>query len=164
MKTMQMKRTATIAALGGVLLTMAAACSTMGTGNGELTRGGGPVSFDWNATGADTSGSMSARLADGREFSGPFVQMTRERRVDLDPLWIGWPYRWNDWRWGAFGPDVGFETVYSGKVVANLKGPDNDRMRCRFTLDDPISGMSGGGQGQCQLTDGRQVDAVFPRA
>jgi hypothetical protein len=35
-------------------------------------------------------------------------------------------------------------------------------MRCRFQLDKPAAGMSGGGQGQCTLTDGRMVDAVFP--
>lgn len=163
MKTMQMKRAAAVAALGGVLAAMAA-CSTMGIGHGDVTRGGGPVSFDWNAKGAETSGQMTATLADGEMFSGPFVQMTRERRVDLDPLWVGWPYGWSDWRWGGLAPDGAFETIYGGKVVANLQGPNDERMRCSFTLNDPPAGMAGGGQGQCQLTGGGTVDAVFPKA
>lgn len=163
MKTMQTRRAAAIAALCGALAATAA-CTTMGTGSGELAKAGGPVSFSWKASGADTSGQMSATLADGRQFDGPFVQMTRERRVELEPLWIGWPHRWADWRWRTFGPSEAFETVYGGQVVANLKGPGSDRMRCRFTLNAPSAGMAGGGQGQCQLADGRQVDAVFPRA
>ena len=163
MKTMQMKRTAAMVAFTGVLAATAA-CTTMGTGNGEVRGGRDAVTFHWTAKGADTSGQMSAVLTDGRTFSGPFVQMTRERRVDLDPMWTGWGVGWRDWRWRSFGPDQAFETLYGGSVVANLKGPGSDRMRCRFTLNEPVSGMAGGGQGQCQLADGRQVDAVFGRA
>jgi hypothetical protein len=37
-------------------------------------------------------------------------------------------------------------------------------MRCRFDLNDPPSGMSGGGQGKCQVAGGATIDAVFPRA
>jgi hypothetical protein len=165
--TMQFKRAAMVAgatSAAGVLVAALAACTTIGTGSGDLTHSSAPVTFRWKATGADTRGDMTATLPDGRLFDGPFVQMTRERRTDLDPLWIGWPYGWRDWRWGYDGPDEAFETIYGGHVVANLKGPGDDRMRCRFTLNVPSWGMAGGGQGQCELTDGRRVDAVFPKA
>ena len=51
---------------------------------------------------------------------------------------------------------------YSGKVVATLTGQGDQRMRCRFHLVASASGMSGGGDGQCQLADGRAVQAGFP--
>lgn len=59
-------------------------------------------------------------------------------------------------------PTTQFITHYSGKVVATLTGQGDQRMRCRFHLVAPASGMSGGGEGQCQLADGRVVQAVFP--
>jgi hypothetical protein len=37
-------------------------------------------------------------------------------------------------------------------------------MRCRFHLNEPVSGMRGGGQGECQFNGGHTVDAVFPRS
>jgi hypothetical protein len=165
-KMMQVTRGAATAAIGVVLAAMSA-CTTIGSGSGDLsggpTKSAGPVSFSWKATSASTDGEMNATLADGRQFSGPFVQMTRERVLQLDPMWIGAPYGWRDWSGSTFGPDAGVQTIYGGKVEANLKGPGSDRMRCSFTLNDPSAGMVGGGQGQCQLGDGGTVDAVFPR-
>jgi hypothetical protein len=34
-------------------------------------------------------------------------------------------------------------------------------MRCHFDLDKPDKGMKGGGQGDCQLSNGDRVTAVF---
>ena len=67
---------------------------------------------------------------------------------------------WSDWQFGL-NP---ITTTHSGKVVANLTGPDSQRMRCNFDLNNPIAGMGGGGQGKCQVAGGTTVDAVFPRA
>jgi hypothetical protein len=37
-------------------------------------------------------------------------------------------------------------------------------MRCRFTLISPQRGMTGGGEGRCQLSDSqREINAEFPR-
>jgi len=162
-----MTRAAAIVASGVVLAAMGA-CTTVGIGRGDLSGGTanaggrGPVTFGWKSADGANSGDMDAMLADGRRFTGRFVQLTRERFVQLDPLLVGWPDGWRDWDWG--GSDAVLETVYSGQVVANLKGPGTERMRCRFTLNEPSSGMSGGGQGQCQLAAGGTIDAVFPRA
>lgn len=136
------------------------ACTTMGVGDGSEAPGGAPVSFSWKSKDGGTTGTMSATLAGGRTFSGPYLQVTSEARSDdFDPMWSGWRHGWSDW--DTF---PAFTTVYSGRVMANMQSGDGQRMRCRFYLNDPVQGMEGGGQGQCQLADGHSVDAVFPRA
>jgi hypothetical protein len=72
-------------------------------------------------------------------------------------MWWGWSTGWADWQ------PVN-TTNYSGNVVANLRGPGVQRMRCHFNLNDPLAGMGGGGQGQCQLAGGATVDATFAHA
>lgn len=139
------------------------ACTTSGMGTGETRGGGTAVSFSWSSENT-TSGTMTATLADsGRAFTGRFFEVTSQTRVDdLQPLWTGWHRRWNDWPyWGNdFGP--AFMTHYSGRVLANLIGPDGEHMRCNFRLVRPSSGMSGGGEGRCQSPDGSRIDASFP--
>ena len=141
------------------------ACTTMGSGSGSVSPGGAPVTFAWKSTDGGITGTMSATLADQQTFSGPYLQITRQVRTqDFDPLWTGWGYGWNDWGgWGQF-PVPAFATQYSGRAMANLQTTDGQRMRCRFHLNKPIDGMAGGGQGECQLKNGRSVDAVFPPA
>jgi hypothetical protein len=149
-------------ALAGVL----AACTTIGTGTGSFESDNQPVSFAWTSKDGGTSGTMSATLADGKVFSGPYLQVTSTARSDnFAPLWSGWDYGWPDLRWGGAGmPFTSFQTVYSGRVMANLQATDGKRMRCHFQLNNPSAGMEGGGQGQCQVQGGATVDAVFPAA
>lgn len=141
-----------------------AACTSMGEGVGAMP-GGAAVGFDWVSKDGGMTGTMTATLPDGTAFSGPFVQITSTVHVEtLTPLWHGWPRGWSDWRyWGAY-PDSAFITRYSGRVVANLTGPGDRRLRCRFHLNVPEAGMRRGGQGECQASDGRVIDAVFGRA
>lgn len=154
---------------------LASACTMTGTGVGQSRVPGAAATFSWTAKDART-GTMTAVLADGRTYTGDFFQITRETRVeDLGPLWMGWGpgpgwrgrgWGWGGWGgggwggWGYWGPSDQFITHYSGKVLANLTGPDG-QMRCRFTLIRPSSGMVGGGQGQCQLADGTRIQASF---
>jgi len=141
------------------------ACTSMGTGTGETSGGGPNVAFSWSSENS-TSGTMTATLqGSGRAYTGRFFQVTSETRVDdLQPLWVGWNRgrRWSSWPyWGNdYGPS--FMTHYSGRVLANLVGPDGAHMRCNFRLVRPSSGMSGGGEGQCQNPDGTHIDASFP--
>jgi hypothetical protein len=151
-------------AMAALVLSLAA-CATPGggSGSGQIGSDGGSVAFSWKSDGG-TGGTMSATLDDGTRFDGPFVQITSQARAEfLDPMWPGWRHGWDDWPYGS-GPSTAFVTRYSGKVVANLRGSEGRYMRCRFHLNAPASGMAAGGQGECQLSDGRQVDAVFPPA
>jgi hypothetical protein len=148
-----------------ILLAFAAGCTTMGTGVGSSPTGATTVNFNWKSTDS-ISGTMNAVLAGGKTYSGPFFQITTDTTVDsLGPLWSGWGrgFRgrgmWDDW---AGEPD--FVTHYSGKVVANLGAPNGEHMRCKFRLIQPSDGMAGGGEGQCQMPDGKTIDATFPVA
>lgn len=157
--------------LAGLLLLNLAliACTTTGTGGGQLAGVGThsePVAFSWTSKDGGLSGTMTAALPDV-SYQGEFFQITQQTRTEvLAPLWIHWNRGWYDWPYWA-GPIVQpypatqFITHYTGKVVATLAAQGDQRMRCRFHLVRPSSGMSGGGEGQCQLSDGRVVRAVF---
>lgn len=147
-----------------VVLVLGTGCTTTGIGYGGVGRSGGPVAFKWKS-GDAVSGAMSAMLPNGESFAGHFFQITQQTsRNVLAPLWNGWHDGWYDWPYWGPVPATEFVTRYSGKVVANLEGPSGKRMRCRFHLADPVSGMAGGGQGECQMSDGRTIDATFPPA
>lgn len=146
------------------------ACTTTGTGGGQLAGVGAPsepVAFSWTSKDGGMSGTMTAALPDVN-YQGQFFQITQQTRTELlAPLWTHWNHGWYDWPyWGISAsppyPATQFITHYSGKVVATLAAQGDQHMRCRFHLAQPSSGMSGGGEGQCQLSDGRVVRAVFP--
>ncbi len=146
-----------------------AACATTGVGDGDLQRKSGPdqpVQFSWQSRDGGISGTMVAVLP-GATYSGPFFQVTQQtERQSVTPLWNGWVEGWRDWPywgWGAYGPYewTQFTTRYTGKVLANLATTDGKRMRCRLHLANPASGMSGGGDGECQLQGGGVVHARF---
>ena len=139
-----------------------AACTSMGEGSGSTRDNPSPVRFQWTSRDGGNTGTMRAEMSGGAVFEGPFLQISATLRLEvLDPMWVGWRRGWNDWRyWGPYA-EPAFVTRYSGRVVANLRGPGEERMRCRFHLNEPAQGMRGGGQGECQATGGRVVDAVF---
>ena len=160
-----MKNTAIYLALAAA--TCLAACTTTGTGGGELSSSGSqnqqPVTFSWTSTDGGITGTMSAQLP-GASYQGHFFQITQETRADtLAPLWGRWPYGWSDWAYGGppgMAPYPTFITHYSGHVVATLES-GNQYMRCRFQMSQPSRGMSGGGEGECQLNNGSTVRANF---
>ena len=156
------------AALLTILATLWA-CTTTGVGDGQLSGLGteeAPVAFSWISKDGGITGTMTAAMPDAA-YTGRFFQITQQTRSEtLEPLWSHWHNGWYDWPyWGgpfmAPYPTTRFVTHYSGKVVATLEAAGQQHMRCRFHLADPASGMSGGGEGECQLTDGRVVRAVF---
>jgi hypothetical protein len=157
------RRTMGLLCVVGAMVGAVAACTTTGTGIGNV-RGGGADSatrFTWKST-DDRTGTLTARLSNGDTFSGPFFQVTHDTRVEtIAPLWYGWRSSWHGWPyWGPY-PDTAFVTHYSGRVVANLKDPDGEHMRCHFDLMHPSHGMAGGGEGECQLPSGQTIDATF---
>lgn len=155
---------------GAVMAVVAAAslsaCTTQGSGAGAIDGGllgGMPVMFSWQSRDGGNSGTMTATLPDAT-YTGPFFQITTQTdyRI-LDPLWRGWGQGWSDWPYWGNSPMVtdSFVTHYSGRVLANLTNEDGVPLRCRFLLLRPSAGMSGGGQGECQMRSGREIDASF---
>jgi hypothetical protein len=165
-------RTAT---LRGVVCALTCAlvtsCTYAGTGFGVLTKAAataqgigqpaGNVSFAWKTDGSGTEGELTATLADGRVYTGTFLQMTDSARNEVSSLY--WTY-WRNPRWGAqswgpgyYGPRAEFATFYRGKVLAYLQAPDKSLMRCRFILRRPSEGVRGGGQGECQMSTQENV-------
>jgi hypothetical protein len=157
---MKLNRSTGLAAIvcAGLVL---GACTTLGTGSGSTLAGDQPVSFAWQSKDGGVTGTMTATLSSGPVYTGPYLEITSTTQApDFYPMWRGWSRYWSDWQ---FGIDAN-RTTYTGKVVANLEGPGAQRMRCRFDLTDPLAGMSGGGQGQCQVAGGSTIDATFPKA
>jgi len=146
-----------------LVLLAAAGCASSGSGYG-VSPSGREATFQWNSRN-DNTGTLTATMPGGRVYTGQYFQVTNETRVEnLGPLWYGWRPGWRGWpNWTAV-PAQGFVTEYTGKVVANLAADNGDRMRCRFRLIHPSEGMSGGGQGECQLPNGESMDATFPNA
>jgi len=144
-------------------------CTTVGTGLGQLQETGTSeqaVAFSWTSQDGGMTGTMSAALPEAT-FQGRFFQISQQTRQDsLTPLWSHWNHGWNDWPYwsGPLPPTYlspQFITYYSGKVVATLSTNAGQNMRCRFHLMVPSRGMTGGGEGHCQLSGGRIVRAVF---
>ncbi len=144
------------------------ACTSTGSGGGQIAATDGnpiPVSFSWKSTDGGMSGTMNASLPNAT-YQGNFFQITRETRFEmLMPLWRDWRPGWHDWPyWGYRSmpyPSTHFYTYYSGKVLATLESENKTKMRCRFHLVDPSRGMRGGGEGECQLSDGKLIQANF---
>ncbi len=146
-------------------LTFALGCHHSGTGQGTLetpvsqggTKDAGPVQFSWESKGDPTHGNIQAQLPDGTEFEGTYLQVTSEATAtDYGPYYSVW----GDPMWGPAwyaGPAGGFVTAYSGQVVAHLRAQNGTRMRCKFVLREPLTGMGGGGQGDCQLSSNQSV-------
>lgn len=152
-------------ALPVLVVVAAAGCTTMGIGTGATLQGKDQVTFNWKST-DDVTGTMNAAASDDKTYSGQYFEVTRNTTVDtLEPLWVGWRggrrggLGWDDW---DAGPS--FVTNYTGRVVANLGAPSGEHMRCKFQLASPSRGMAGGGRGQCEMPDGKTIDATFPKA
>jgi len=171
----------TFAAACGAAVLMLCGCTTTGMGGGDITQKGKapePVMFSWKSTDGGITGSMTATLPTST-YQGRFVQITQQTQSQtLAPLWEGYPPGWGDWSYwgwaGGMGPGMGmpppmggvydavqFNTVYSGKVLANLKDLAGHQMRCRLHMLNPPQGMSGGGTGECQIQNGATFQANF---
>jgi len=51
--------------------------------------------------------------------------------------------------------------LFDGNAKATLSGNKGNIMKCRFKLADSLIGLSSGGFGICQVTDGRVIDIFF---
>ena len=160
-------------AASALVLMLMAGCTTTGIGHGEITAFGKPaepVLFSWTSMDGGISGTMMAKLPDA-VYEGKFFQITHQTEsVTLAPMWSGWIEGWGDWPYRRHPypypypfpyTATQFITYYSGKVIANLATNDGRHMRCRVDLFKPASGMTGGGQGDCQFSGGRSIIVTF---
>lgn len=145
----------------GLIATLVSGCATSGIGSGELASpgkpgGGGMAQFTWDAGVSATDGEIRAVLPDGRVFDGTFLQVTSTTTTQqLGPYWAGWgPYGGG---WGGGSGGIGTATLYTGRLIATLVGPEDQRMRCEFQLQDPPGGPASGGMGDCELSTGELI-------
>jgi len=122
-----------------------------------------PITMNFQTQRFGAGGTINTELPSGEYFTGRYLQITSETTADtFGPGWGGWgPWGpgWGDWGGGA--DYATFVQNYSGKVVATLFGDRKNTMRCRFQLANPQDGMSGGGVGECQVTNGEKIEAQF---
>jgi hypothetical protein len=151
-----------------LMLIPLAGCATTGFVDGRFSAAGNPpvpITFVYKTQPFGEGGTMTVDLPTGESFSGKYVQITSTSTADVvHPLF--WEPIWDDW--GPFGAPwyegTDFPTLvrnYTGKVVATLFGDRGDTMRCRFQLSSPEQGMSGGGVGECQVSNGGKIAATF---
>lgn len=137
-----------------------AGCATVGSGVGYAQSGGRRATFAWRSSNP-VSGSMSASLPDGTNYSGRYCQVTRESRYDDAARFSGWYSGWDETDWGV-GPSPDFDARYTDHVVAILSSARGSHMRCSFQLASPSNGMYGGGSGECQLSGEDSIEVRFP--
>ncbi|HEY8945420.1 MAG TPA: hypothetical protein VIM73_14215, partial [Polyangiaceae bacterium] len=145
------------------------ACSTQGSGTGELKPASGvaaaePIRFSWHSEGGSvTRGTLTTDVPGKGTFTGKYMQITSQSDAvgagsyfdeDWHPGWYGWD------GWGDSDEVDTFVTNYSGKVISVLRSGTGESMRCRFRLAEPASGPAGGGVGECELSDGDKIDNV----
>jgi hypothetical protein len=122
-----------------------------------------PITMNFQTERFGAGGIINTELPSGEYFTGRYLQITDDMTADtFGPGWMGWgPWGpgWGDWGGGA--DYATFVQNYSGKVVATLFGDRKNTMRCRFQLANPEDGMSGGGVGECQITNGDKIAAQF---
>ena len=93
--------------------------------------------------------NLQTVLPGGERFEGKIVRM-------------GWMGTQPDTAVSASESTV-FEEVqlFDGNAEATLSGNKGNIMKCRFNLTDSLMGISSGGFGICQVTDGRVIDIFF---
>ena len=62
---------------------------------------------------------------------------------------------------GSRSTDFEDVKLFDGNAEATLSGDRGNTMKCRFNLADSIIGLSSGGFGLCQVSDGRVIDIFF---
>jgi hypothetical protein len=132
---------------------------------GESATGEVKAHFTWQQS-IPASGTLTATVSNqngsDETYEGNFYQITNNSQIEtLGPLWHRWQPGWTGWAYWDSAPDYALITHYTGRVLANLAGPNGKRMRCDFQLIRATEGMKGGGEGQCQLPSGKTIKADF---
>lgn len=152
----------TALALAGLGCTQKGSMQAVETAGSDV---GAPVVMRWSSPeGERVTGTLTATLPSGETFRGPYIQVADGvSNQDLEPYWTGWSgSQWGTWPqdWSPMTTAT-FQMKYADRVIANMKGDQGGKMRCRFLLDDSDAGLAGGGKGECQTGDGAVVVATF---
>jgi predicted small secreted protein len=132
-------------------IVLLAACS--GTMKGRVQQGGESVNFQFEDTGIG-HGKLRATLSDGETFKGRFADEASSGYVTgFDTEGTG----------ATIVRREAFEAVesYSGNIEAILFGNKGHTMRCKFRAANSLIGLPSGGEGRCQVSDGRVIDVEF---
>jgi hypothetical protein len=127
------------------------------------------IEFTWKRAEDERTGDIETKFPDGQTFKGQYHQITQGSTIGAlesffdewyDDPWSAPPSAAGE-QWPRYETLSSYITHYSGQVVAILESDRGLRMRCNFELDEPDEGMEGGGWGECQVSNGDRVTAVF---
>ncbi len=132
--------------LVAILLTVQLGCS--GSMKGVVRRDAKRIELTYTDSMLG-KGILQAVLPSGERFEGKI-------------LWIGSADDQSDTAVSG-SESTAFNDVqlFDGNAKATLSGNKGNIMKCRFNLADSIIGLSSGGFGICQVTDGRVIDIFF---
>jgi hypothetical protein len=144
-------------------------CATSGTIQGLLSEAGTPparVELGYTIDAFGPGGTLTLRLPDGASFSGPYTQgwSTVETAEPQVPGLGGVFFDWGGPNARGFmedDPIPVYQTEWSSKVSAELRGEGGRSMSCRFRLRNPPARLAGGGEGRCLGSDGAAFDLRF---
>jgi predicted small secreted protein len=128
-----------------------AACS--GTMKGVVQQEGGSVDFQFEDTGSG-HGKLRTTLPDGETFEGKFAEEASSGYITgFDATGTG----------ATIVRGSTFEAVesYPGNIEAALFGRKGHAMKCKFRANNSFIGLPSGGEGKCQVSDGRVIDVQF---
>ena len=129
-----------------ILLTVLLGCA--GSMKGVVRRDAKRISLTYTDSRLG-KGNVQTVLPGGERFEGKIVRMgSADVQSDSDV---------------AGNESTAFEDVqiFDGNAKATLSGNKGNIMKCRFNLADSIIGLSSGGFGICQVSDGRVIDIFF---
>ncbi len=122
-----------------------------------------PVTLEYQTSRFGQGGTMWSTLPNGEFFDGKYLQITAAATADtIGPVAVGWGWGWAPVDpWFAGVNATTFVQQYSGRVVATLFGDQGHVMRCRLNLSNPAGGITGGGIGECEVSNGERIDVQF---
>ncbi len=132
--------------LGILLLAVLQGCS--GSLKGVIRQDAKRVQFTYTDS-RIWKGNLQTVLPGGESFEGRLVKIgSTETESDTTVADSG----------AASFEDV---QLFDGDAEATLLGNKGNIMKCRFKLADIIIGLSSGGFGICQVSDGQVIDVFF---
>jgi len=134
-----------------LFIVLLAACS--GTMKGRVQQGGESVNFQFEDSGLGT-GTLRTTLSDGETFKGKYADESSSGFVTAFDM---------EGTGATIVHAETFEAIesYSGNIDAVLFGNKGHTMRCRFRAANSLIGLPRGGEGRCQVSDGRVIDVQF---